>query len=175
MKFILIFIAAVLLFSCDVEKRSLNKTQLYLFKHPEFSAGYCADQFPDKADSVIVRDTVTTTDTVLFQDGIRDTIVNINNDTVRIIEWKIKIVTNTIRRDSVIYRENKAEQRRLELALLSCQDNNNNWLNKYTEQEKLLASWKGKAKQRWLWIALLIGGVVAYTGFKLFKTIKPIA
>jgi len=172
MKYILIFLLAIFLFGCNTEKRALEKTQLYLFKHPEYSAGYCSEQFPDKKDSVIIRETETKTDTLWGVIDHSDTLTI--NDTIRIVDTKVKTVIKTIYRDSVIYRENKAEERRLELVLQTCQANNNIWLNKYTEQEKLLASWKGKAKTRWWWIALLIGGAAAFTAFKIFKFKLPI-
>lgn len=165
---LLILAALVLTFvSCNTEKRALEKTQLYLFKHPEFSAGYCAEQFPDKPDSVVVKETETKFDTLLYQDIVLDT-VNVH-DTLTITKTQVKVVTKTVRRDSIIYRENKAEQRRLELALLACQDNNNAWLNKYTEQENLTALWEGRAKKRWWLIFALIGGAVVYTGLKIKK------
>lgn len=157
------------LIGCNKAQRQLEKTQLYLFKHPEFSAGYCAEQFPDKPDSVITNiDTVTeiqfidslVTDTLLF------------NDTVRITEYKIKTVTVTVRKDSIIYRENRAEQERLQLALLESQKNVTDLIAKNTVLETDRNNWKGKAKTRWLWIALLIGGAVAYTGFKLYSKFK---
>ncbi len=163
-------IIAILFFGCNTAQRQLSKTQEYLFKHPDFTAGVCAEKFPDKPDSVIVYETKTDTLWELLQ--FYDT--TSTNDTIKITDHKTKVVTKTIWRDSIIYRENKAEQHRLELALLSCQDNNNAWLNRYSEQERLLAEWKGKAKKRWMWIALLIWGAAAFTAFKVFKTVKGV-
>lgn len=162
-------IIVIFLFGCNTAQRKLEKTQMYLFKHPEFSAGYCAEQFPDKADSVIIR-----TDTIiepLFLDSLVYETDSLYFDTSN-CKPKIYIKKITVRKDSIIYRENTAEQHRLQLALLSCQDNNNTWLQKYTNLEAENAIWRGRAKTRWLWIALLIGGAVAYTGFKVYSKFK---
>ncbi len=43
--------------SCHSEQKALRKTQQYLFSHPDFSAGYCAEQFPVK-DSIVTRDSI---------------------------------------------------------------------------------------------------------------------
>lgn len=34
------------LLSCNTPAKQLKKTQEYLFKHPDFSVGYCAEQYP---------------------------------------------------------------------------------------------------------------------------------
>lgn len=157
--------------ACNKAQRQLERTQEYLFKHPEFSTGYCAEQFPDKPDSVIVKtDTVTeiiVMDSLVFN---TDTLIK---DSIN-VRYITKVVTKTIRKDSIIYRENRAEQERLQLGLLECQRNNGVTLEKNLKLEADLASWKGKAKTRWLWLMLLIGGAVAYTGFKVFKTVKGV-
>ena len=157
------------LVSCNKAQRQLEKTQLYLFKHPEFTAEVCAEKFPDKPDSVIVYETKIDTLWELIQ--FYDT--TSTNDTIRITDHKTKVVTKTIWRDSIIYRENRAEQERLQLGLLACQTNNGITLAKNTKLEQDLAGWKKKAKTRWLWIALLIGGAAAFTAFKVYKGIKP--
>ena len=158
------------LFGCNTAQRQLEKTQEYLFKHPEFSAGYCAEQFPDKADSIIVFETKT--DTLIDFMSLMDT--TLINDTIQIKETKTKVVTKTIWRDSVIYRENRAEQERLQLSLFECQKTITAIVEKNTVLEADRNTWKGKAKTRWLWIALLIGGAVGYVGFKVFKTVKGV-
>ncbi len=86
----------------------------------------------------------------------------------------LKTKTITIRKDSIIYRENRAEQERLQLALLSCNKNIGEQIAKNTKLEQDLADWKKKAKTRWLWIALLIGGAAAFTAFKIFKPKLPV-
>ena len=160
---------AIFLFSCNTAQRKLEKTQEYLFKHPEFTAGVCAEKFPDKADSVIVYETKTDTLWELIQ--FYDT--TSTNDTIRITDHKTKVVTKTIWRDSIIYRENRAEQERLQLGLLACQTNNGITLAKNAQLERELNTWKHKAKTRWLWIALLIGGAATVLVFKVIKGIKP--
>jgi len=157
------------LLSCNKAQRQLEKTQLYLFKHPEFTAEVCAEKFPDKADSVIVYETKTDTLWELIQ--FYDT--TSTNDTIRITDHKTKVVTKTIWRDSIIYRENRAEQERLQLGLLACQTNNGITLAKNTKLEQDLAGWKKKAKTRWLWIALLIGGAATVAVFKVIKAVRP--
>ena len=154
--------------ACNTEKRALEKTQLYLFRHPEYTAEVCAEKFPDKADSVIVYETKTDTLWELLQ--FYDT--TSTNDTIRITDHKTKVVTKTIWRDSIIYRENKAEQERCNLALLSCNKNITDLIAKNTKLEQDLASWKRKAKTRWLWLALLIGGAAAFTVFKVVGKFK---
>lgn len=167
----LLAITSVLfLFGCNTAQRKLEKTQEYLFKHPEFSSGYCAEQFPQIRDSVVVYETVA--DTLWGTNTILDTVLT--NDTVRITAIKEKVVTKTIRRDSIIYRENRAEQERLQLGLLECQKLNVALIEKNTKIEAESDSWKGKAKKRWMWLALLIGGAAAFTAFKVFKTVKGV-
>ena len=163
---VILFIGLV---SCNKAQRQLEKTQEYLFKHPEFTAEVCAEQFETKPDSVIVYETKTDTLWELIQ--FYDT--TSTNDTIRITDHKTKVVTKTIWRDSVIYRENRAEQERLQLALLSCQTNNGVMLAKNTKLEQDLAGWKKKAKTRWLWIALLIGGAATFAIFKVIKAVRP--
>lgn len=157
------------LLSCNKAQRQLEKTQLYLFKHPEFTAEVCAEKFETKPDSVIVYETKTDTLWELIQ--FYDT--TSTNDTIRITDHKMKVVTKTIWRDSVIYRENRAEQERLQLGLLACQTNNGITLAKNGILEDELSRWKKKAKTRWLWIALLIGGAATVAVFKVIKAVKP--
>jgi hypothetical protein len=164
--------AFILLFglvACNTEKKALSKTQLYLFKHPEFSAGYCAEQFPDKADSVIVKtDTVTE---IQFMDSIVFDTDTLFRDSLG-FKYKIKVVTKTIYKDNIIYRENRAEQERLQLALLSANKNITDLIAKNTILEQDRNDWKGKAKTRWWWIALLIGGFIGTIAIKVFSKTK---
>lgn len=171
MKWLVIFLGALLLFSCNAEKR----TQRYLFEHPEFTAGVCAEQFPDKPDSVIVK-----TDTlveIIFMDSLIKDTDTLYRDSLGFKYRTItKVVTKTIRKDSIIYRENRAEQERLQLALLECQKTQAVLVEKNTVLEEDRNSWKGKAKTRWWWLALLIGGAVGFAVLKVAtKLKKPIA
>lgn len=174
--FLLLYFILLVFNSCN----SLKKTQRYLFEHPEFASGYCAEQYPVK-DSIVVRDSVSY-DTTYFDRG--ETSItsqpfsidssesvtygtgmfrSIKPDTVR----TIKMITKTIRKDSVIWKDNPAKEKRLQLALEYCQGNNNDLLKQYNDQQKVLALWKGKAKTRFWWILLLIGAVTGYGFFKL--------
>jgi hypothetical protein len=166
-------IAVILLLGlvgCNSEKKALSKTQLYLFKHPEFSAGYCSEQFPDKPDSVIIK-TDTIVEIATMDSLVYDTLLLKHDSLIMRTIVKTKIVT--VRKDSIIYRENKAESQRIQLALNDCQTNSNAILKSNQDKDLIIAEWKGKAKKRWLWIALLIGGAAAFTAFKIFKPKLP--
>jgi len=162
---ILIFLLAVAIFGCNTEKKALSKTQLYLFKHPEFSAGYCAEQFPDKPDSVIIK-TDTLIEIATMDSLVYDTIL-LNHDTT-LIRTIVKTQKIYIKRDSIIYRENRAEQERLQLALFECQKNAGLILQENNNLKASLATWRKTANIRWWWIALLIGGFVGTIAIKIF-------
>lgn len=169
-KIILIILAALVitLAGCNTEKRSLEKTQLYLFKHPDFSAGYCAEQYPVK-DSVIVKyDTVLDlgeyVDVVPSDTVRKDSFIYITNTVT-----KTKTVTKTIYKDSIIIRRDYAREKELQLALSDCEVNNNTLLENYNKQVALVATWQGRAKKRFWLIFALIGGAVVYTGMRIKK------
>lgn len=158
-------ILLLLLAGCNTESKTLHKTQLYLFEHPEFSAGYCAEQYPVK-DSVVARDSISF-DT-LYMDQVPDTSYQyLSGDTVFITKYQTKYITKTIRKDSIIFRRDAAEEIRLNLSLQDFQKNNNDLLAKYNKLEEERNEWKGKAKTRFWWILLLIGGGIVFTFFKL--------
>ncbi len=156
--------------SCHSEQKALRKTQEYMFSHPEFSAGYCAERYPVK-DSIVTRDSIQF-DTLYVQWPEEPAPMN-PGDNAPPFEVKpeqvTRYITKTIRKDSIIYRRDEAEERRLNLSLQSCQGNNNNLVNKNDEIQKQLAEWKGKAKARWWWLAALIGAAAMYTVIK-FKS-----
>jgi hypothetical protein len=160
----LIFI--IFLFGCYNQKKATTQFNKAVLSYPKIPLYYCAERFPDKPDSVIVR-----TDTIIniatMDSLVYDTLL-LNHDTT-LIRTIVKTQKIYIKKDSIIYRENKAEQERLRLELDKCQHNNNVLLDKLDEKDKLIADWKKKAKTRWLWIALLIGGAAAYTAFKIWK------
>src|SRR6187399_120780 len=162
------FILLIGLASCYSEKKAKQQFNKAVLSYPRIPLDYCAAEFPDKADSVIVYETKTDTLWELIQ--FYDT--TSTNDTIRITDHKTKVVTKTIWRDSIIYRENRAEQERLQLGLLACQTNNGITLAKNTKLEQDLVSWKKKAKTRWLWIALLIGGAATVAIFKVIKAVR---
>ena len=167
------FILLFGLLACNTEKKALSKTQLYLFKHPEFSAGYCAEQFPDKADSVIVKtDTVTE---IQFMDSIVFDTDTLYKDSLGFKYRTItKVVTKTIRKDSIIYRENRAEQERLQLALFESQKTTAALVQKNTILEQDRNEWKGKARKRgWMFLGLIFL-VVGAVGMRLYLKSKSI-
>ena len=153
------FILLIGLVSCYTEKKAKQQFNKAVLSYPRIPLDYCAAEFPDKPDSVIVYETKTDTLWELIQ--FYDT--TSTNDTIRITDHKTKVVTKTIWRDSIIYRENKAEQERLNLMLVNCQDNNNVLVGKLDEKDKLIAEWKGKARKKgwmfWGLILLIIGAV----------------
>ena len=165
------FILLIGLASCYTEKKAKQQFNKAVLSYPRIPLDYCAAEFPDKPDSVIVYETKTDTLWELLQ--FYDT--TSTNDTIRITDHKTKVVTKTIWRDSIIYRgPNLAEEKRLQLAWTDCQFNNTALVVVNQEKDIEIAEWKAKAKKRWLWIALLIGGAAAYTAFKIFKFKLPI-
>jgi len=171
---IVIFLLAVAIFGCYTEKKAKQQFNKAILSFPKIPLDYCAAQFPDKPDSVIVK-----TDTVMeviFMDSLVNNTDTLYRDSLGFKYRTItKVVTKTIKRDSIIYRENRAEQERLQLALLECQKNTGVEMAKNTKLEQDLAKWKRNAKIRWWWIALLIGGFVGTIAIKIFgKTKFPI-
>ena len=157
-----LILISLALISCNPQK----KTQRYLFEHPEFSAEYCAEQYPVR-DSVIIKETVRY-DTVLDIISWVDTVYK-EGDTIYKFKTIYKNIVKTVTKDSIIYRVDAAEQRRLQLALQACQNGNNVLIDRYNAQVKETGQWKGRAKTRFWWILLLIGGGVVYAGVKLKK------
>jgi len=153
------FILLVGLASCYTEKKAKQQFNKAVLSYPKIPLDYCAAEFPDKPDSVIVYETKTDTLWELIQ--FYDT--TSTNDTIRITDHKTKVVTKTIWRDSIIYRENKAESQRVQLALNDCQNNNNVLLAKLDAVEKDRDKWKGVARKKgwmfWGLIFLVIGAV----------------
>lgn len=149
--------------SCNTEK----KTQKYLYMHPDFSAGYCAEAYPTK-DSVVVRDSLRR-DTILelsfFTDTLRtDSFIYVRRDSVI-----FRTITNTKIKDSIIYRSNTAEEKRLQLVLQACQKNNNDLLASYNKRGDEINDWKGKARKRFWLLIFLAGAGAAYAAIKIKK------
>ena len=159
-----LIIAIFILSSCYNEKKATTQFNKAVLSYPNIPLDYCAAQFPDKPDSVIIKtDTlinIATMDSLVYDTLTKDS---------SIYRTIVKTQKIYIHKDSIIYRENKAEQQRLQLALNDCQTNNNLILKSNQDKDLIIAEWKGKAKKRWLWIALLIGGAAAFTAFKIFK------
>jgi hypothetical protein len=162
----LTFILLIGLASCYNQKKATTQFNKAVLSFPKIPLDYCAAQFPDKPDSVIIR-----TDTIIniatMDSLVYDTLL-LNHDTT-LIRTIVKTVKIYINKDSIIYRENTANVERCELVLREAQNNNNQLLKDNHEKDLVIADWKKKAKTRWLWIALLIGGAAAYTAFKIWK------
>lgn len=179
----ILLLLIVLLFGCNPEAKKLRKTQEYLFRHPDFSAGYCAEQYPVK-DSIVTRDSIRF-DTLYVPDysGIEpaDTLSpaggggssssNGSTSGGGQKETVTRYITKTITKDTTIYRRDAAEERRLQLSLQACQGNNTILLNKNEALQAKVDEWKAKAKTRWWWIIALIGAAVTYTAIKFKKNI----
>ena len=156
--------------SCYNQKKATTQFNKAVLSYPKIPLDYCAAQFPDKPDSVIIK-TDTLIEIATMDSLVYDTLL-LNHDTT-LYRTIIKTQKIYIKKDSIIYRENKAESQRLQLALNDCQTNNNAILKSNQDKDLIIAEWKGKAKKRWLWIALLIGGAAAFTAFKIFKPKLP--
>src|SRR6188768_1606844 len=98
--------------SCYTEKKAKQQFNKAVLSYPRIPLDYCAAEFPDKPDSVIIR-----TDTIIniatMDSLVYDTLL-LNHDTT-LIRTIVKTQKIYIKKDSIIYRENKAEQHRLEL------------------------------------------------------------
>jgi len=164
----LTFILLIGLASCYSEKRATSQFNKAVLSYPHIPLDYCAERFPDKPDSVIV-----VTDTVMGAYVVDSLVIDTLLHDTTLFRTMIKTQKIYIKKDSIIYRENKAESQRLQLALNDCQKNNNVLVSKLDAKDLLIAEWKGKAKTRWWWIAALIGGAVVITGFKIYKGLKP--
>ena len=97
MKYILL--TTILFASCLTEKKSVKHLALIQNKFPNLIAQNCADKFPIK-ETIEVRetiklDTINNTDT-LYRDSI------INNELVKYIYLPSKVITKTIKKDSII-------------------------------------------------------------------------
>ena len=159
------FILLIGLASCYNQKKATTQFNKAVLSYPKIPLDYCAEQFPDKPDSVIIR-----TDTIIniatMDSLVYDTLL-LNHDTT-LIRTIVKTQKIYIKKDSIIYRENRAEQERLQLALFECQKNAGLILQENNNLKTSLATWRKTAKIRWWWIALLIGGFVGTIAFKIF-------
>src|SRR6187402_2417802 len=114
------FILLIGLSSCYNQKKATTQFNKAVLSYPKIPLDYYAAQFPDKPDSVIIR-----TDTIIniatMDSLVYDTLL-LNHDTT-LIRTIVKTVKIYIKKDSIIYRENRAEQERLQLSLFECQKN----------------------------------------------------
>jgi hypothetical protein len=163
-----LILSSFIFFSCNKEARKLQTTQEYLFNHPDYAASFCAEQFPVK-DSVIVRDSISY-DTIYFEP---DTIIK-NGEIIYLDKnCPIKTVIKTFRKDSVIWKRDYAEERRLQLALQSCQLNSNDLVKSNLRLTTISEQWKDIARKRLWWLILLIALITGgFAGWIYFKTKK---
>ncbi len=161
------FILLIGLASCYSEKKATSQFNKAVLSYPHIPLDYCSSTFPDKPDSVIIK-TDTIVEIATMDSLVYDTLLLKHDSLLMRTIVKTKIVT--VRKDSIIYRgPNLAEEKRLQLLVNDCQTNSNAILKSNQDKDLIIAEWKGKAKKRWLWIALLIGGAAAFTAFKIFK------
>lgn len=157
--------------SCYNQKKATTQFNKAVLSYPKIPLDYCAAQFPDKPDSVIIR-----TDTIIniatIDSLVYDTLL-LNHDTT-LIRTIVKTVKIYINKDSIIYRENKAEQEQLQLALLEANRTIAAVVADKAKVEKERDEWKGKARRRgwefWGLIFLVIGAI----GMKLYTKSKKI-
>ncbi len=202
------FILCLGLAACNAEKR----TQRYLFEHPEFTAGVCAEQFPVIAvsDSSEYKKSKRVIDSLYNELLVNDILSDGERSRLMLEIERIKSsmlhpkscdsLTNAIyilvskekaRGDKLqsAYNnllaasrglkpvhdtiQNRAREHELELQLSKANGVIAELVAKNTKLEEDRDTWKGKAKTRWWWIALLIGGAAALAIFKVVKAVKP--
>jgi len=163
------FILLIGLASCYNQKKATTQFNKAVLSYPKIPLDYCAAQFPDKPDSVIIK-TDTLIEIATMDSLVYDTLL-LNHDTT-LIRTIVKTQKIYIKKDSIIYRENRAEQERLQLALFECQKNAGLILQENNNLKASLATWRKTAKTRWWWIALLIGGFVGTIAIKIFGKTK---
>jgi hypothetical protein len=160
------FILCFGLASCYTEQKAKNQFSKAAVAYPAIATGYCAEQFPDKPDSVIVKtDTVTE---VIFMDSLVNNTDTLYRDSLGL---KYRTIYKTqkiyIKKDSIIYRENTA-------AVKACEIDNSILTGLLKEQTALAVKYKGQATKRgwmfWGLIFLVIGAV----GMRLYLKSKSI-
>lgn len=162
----LLIIISILLFSCSVEKRAQKKVSWLLSR--DLMDDNCARLYPNR-DSVVVRDSITRDTT--YQDSavyLRDTVYRDGDTIYR--EKKcppVKIITNTIRKDSIIYRTNTAEVERLKGEILEKE-------KIIKEKDQLIVQKDKKAEKNdwWKWACLITWALIAIgITFKIAKKV----
>lgn len=164
------FIFLLFLTSCNSLKKAQKDVARVAITHKEVLVGFCADEFPVK-DSII-KDTVTTTDTVLIQGGVIEDTVLIN-DTVRITIVKTlpaKVITNTVHiRDTIIKEGGKTAAQ-----LRSCEIDKSKTIDLLVKKTAESDKYKGQAKKRgWImWGLILLIALVV--GLNIYLRTKKI-
>ena len=167
---VFILIGALSALGCYNQRKATNQFSKAVVAYPKIGANYCGDAYPVR-DSIIKGDSVFTTDTVTYFEQLSDTVMIQDFDTVRVYITKTlpaKIITNTIHIHDTLVQENTAK-------IAACQIDNSRMTGLLVTVTADRDKWQGKAKTRWWWIALLIGGIVGTIAIKIFgKTKLPI-
>ncbi len=141
---------------------SQKKVVHYLNENHQISADYCAEKFPVK-DSIYVKDTVVLYDTLQLQGVVVYDTLSVKGEPV-IIERACpptKVITKTVRVDSVITRRDIAQETSLRLTIKRLSLSNELLLS---ERD----SFKGKATTR----GLYLWGLIALLGLWILR--KPL-
>jgi len=156
------------LFGCNPVKKATRTFD----DHPAAAAGYCSDRFPLK-DSVTVRDSISF-DTLYIQNGnyVNDTVF-IRGDTI--VHEKAcppaKTIIKTVRRDSIIYRENPARVSALTKHLF---DSTNKLASVSNQLQDLKRHWRGKIGIPWWWFAIAGFVLSGYITLRVKNILSPI-
>lgn len=141
---------------------SQKKVQRYLNENPQTAAEYCAEEFPVK-DSVYVKDTVVLYDTLYLQGVPLYDTLTIKGETI-IIERvcpPTKVITKTVRVDSIIIRRDIAQETSLRLTIKTLSSSN-----------ELLLSERNTYKEKATTRGLYLWGLIALLGLWVLR--KPL-
>ncbi len=147
-----------LLSGCLSQKKVLR----YLNENPQISAGYCAEKFSVK-DSIYVKDTVVLYDTLQLQGVVVYDTLSVKGETV-IIERTCpptKVITKTVRVDSVITRRDIAQETSLRLTI-----------KRLSLSNELLLSERDSFKEKATTRGLYLWGLIALLGLWILR--KPL-
>lgn len=132
----------------------------------------CADEFPVKTE-YIKGDSVVHFDTLYVEGIIYDTVTQ--NDTVYITRsLPGKVINKTIYRTDTLVKENTARIAAMQIEIDKLKAEKEVLLLKIEGIEAERDSWKTKARKRQWLIYAICGGIVAFIGFKLRKSIFSI-
>lgn len=169
MRVFIFIIAAMFLSGCYSEKKAKNQFAKAAIAYPEIPAQYCAITYPPRDSLIKGKDSIRV-DT-LWGEGqtIIDTVRSL--DTIRItkvIQLPGKIITKTIRTTDTMRIENTAK-------IADCEIEKNKAIDLLQSKTKESIGWEDKARKRFLIMLGLIALIVLYSGFQIYKAVKPIA
>lgn len=141
---------------------SQKKVQRYLNENPQTAAEYCAEEFPVK-DSVYVKDTVVLYDTLYLQGVPLYDTLTIKGETIIIkrVCPPTKVITKTVRVDSIIIRRDIAQETSLRLTVKILSSSN-----------ELLLSERNTYKEKATTRGLYLWGLIALLGLWILR--KPL-